>query len=89
MGKSKAMQDESTEGTLLADMLLIKEVTPVAEAAIPPGISRFFPVYPAPTRANFFFGRGSDLEIFQSLQGSDFIQTLLFIYNHLAKVWGL
>ena len=40
-------------------------------------------VYPA--RANFFFGRGFNLEIFLNLQGSEFIQTLLLIYNHLAK----
>ena len=33
----------------------------------------------------FFFGRGSKLEIFLCLQGSEFIQTLVFIYNHLAK----
>ena len=32
-----------------------------------------------------FFGRGFNLEIFLNLQGSEFIQTLLFIYNHLAK----
>ena len=38
-----------------------------------------------PVRANFFFGRGFNLEIFLNLQGSEFIQTLLFIYNHLAK----
>ena len=36
-------------------------------------------------RANFFFGRGFNLEIFLNLQGSEFIQTLLLIYNHLAK----
>ena len=35
--------------------------------------------------ANFFFGRGFNLEIFLNLQGSEFIQTLLLIYNHLAK----
>ena len=39
----------------------------------------------APYRANFFFGRGFNLEIFLNLQGSEFIQTLLLIYNHLAK----
>ena len=33
----------------------------------------------------FFFGRGFNLEIFLNLQGSEFIQTLLFIYNHLVK----
>ena len=33
----------------------------------------------------FFFGRGFNLEIFLNLQGSEFIQTLLLIYNHLAK----
>ena len=33
----------------------------------------------------FFFGRGFNVEIFLNLQGSEFIQTLLFIYNHLAK----
>ena len=38
-----------------------------------------------PRRANFFFGRGFNLEIFLNLQGSEFIQTLLLIYNHLAK----
>ena len=38
-----------------------------------------------PAWANFFFGRGFNLEIFLNLQGSEFIQTLLFIYNHLAK----
>ena len=38
-----------------------------------------------PARANFFFGRGFNLEIFLNLQGSEFIQTLLLIYNHLAK----
>ena len=38
-----------------------------------------------PVRANFFFGRGFNLEIFLNLQGSEFIQTLLLIYNHLAK----
>ena len=38
-----------------------------------------------PALANFFFGRGFNLEIFLNLQGSEFIQTLLFIYNHLAK----
>ena len=38
-----------------------------------------------PLRANFFFGRGFNLEIFLNLQGSEFIQTLLLIYNHLAK----
>ena len=37
------------------------------------------------TTANFFFGRGFNLEIFLNLQGSEFIQTLLLIYNHLAK----
>ena len=40
---------------------------------------------PVPYRANFFFGRGFNLEIFLNLQGSEFIQTLLLIYNHLAK----
>ena len=38
-----------------------------------------------PAGANFFFGRGFNLEIFLNLQGSEFIQTLLLIYNHLAK----
>ena len=38
-----------------------------------------------PGWANFFFGRGFNLEIFLNLQGSEFIQTLLLIYNHLAK----
>ena len=38
-----------------------------------------------PVGANFFFGRGFNLEIFLNLQGSEFIQTLLLIYNHLAK----
>ena len=36
-------------------------------------------------RAKFFFGRGFNLEIFLNLQGSEFIQTLLVIYDHLAK----
>ena len=36
-------------------------------------------------RAKFFFGRGYNLENFLNLQGSEFIQTLVFIYNHLAK----
>ena len=38
-----------------------------------------------PGRANFFFGRAFNLEIFLNRQGSEFIQTLLLIYNHLAK----
>ena len=38
-----------------------------------------------PVRANFFFGRGSNLENFLNLQGSEFLQTLVFICNHLAK----
>ena len=39
------------------------------------------PPPPPPAR----YGRGFNLEIFLNLQGSEFIQTLLLIYNHLAK----
>ena len=41
--------------------------------------------YWLPGLANFFFGRGSNLENFLNLQGSEFIHTLVFIYNLLAK----
>ena len=46
--------------------------------------------YPGmPLRANFFFGRGFNLEIFLNLQGLEFIQTFLLIYAKFVvyKSW--